>query len=284
MGRNIRSVRKCSTVTIVAILLFFPLLPFQPFQPLLPFQPLQAFLPVPAFQPVPARDGGAAPQTGTAIIRGRVTFAGGVQPAARASVRASSPTLKTARAVKTDANGRYEIRDLPPGKYVVSVVKANFVTASFGQKRPLGPGVPFDLADGQIAANVNLSLARAGVISGRVVDEFGDPVTDAQVTTMRFVYINGERRLVQTGGGRGSTNDIGEFRLFGLPPNDYFVTARVQNGTFSDTDDRSENRAGYAPTSYPGTANVNEAQRISIAAGQVVSGIALALVPVRTGR
>jgi len=244
---------------------------------LLPFPP---YLPL---QSVPQRDTAAAPQTGTAIIRGRITLAGGAQPIARVDVRASSPTLKRPRAVKTDASGRYEIRDLPAGKYVVSAVKSNFVTAAFGQTRPLGPGVPFDLADGQIA-NVNLTLSHSGVIAGRVIDEFGEPVTDVQVTTMRYQYVNGERRLVPAAG-RSTTNDIGEFRMFGLPPGDYLVSARVQNGMmFLDSDDRPENRAGYAPTYYPGTSNPGEAQRISIDAGQVVNGISLTLMQVRTVR
>jgi hypothetical protein len=250
----------------IFLALLLPFLPLLPVPPLLPFQPLQ---------PLQA--------SGTAIIRGRVTLAATGQPVGRADVRASSPTLKTPRAVKTDANGRYEIRDLPAGKYVVSVVKSNFVTAAFGQKRPLGPGAPFDLADGQIAANVNFALSHSGVIAGRVVDEFGDPVTEAQLATLRYQYVNGERRLMPTGG-RGTTNDIGEFRLFGLPPGDYFITARLQNAMFSDTDDRSENRTAYAPTFYPGTASVADAQRISIEAGQVVSGITLPLLPVRTVR
>jgi hypothetical protein len=274
MGRKIWSVHGVA-IAIVCVLTFPPVLPLLAFPPYLPHLP---------YQPIPQRDSSATPQTGTAIIRGRVTLAGSGQPVARADVRASSPTLKTARAVKTDTNGRYEIKDLPAGKYVVSVVKPNFVTASFGQKRPLGPGVPFDLADGQIAANVNFSLAHSGVISGRVIDEFGDPAADVQVATMRYVYVNGDRRLMPASGRGSTTNDIGEFRLFGLPPDDYFVSARMQNMTFSDSDDRSESRAGYAPTYYPGTANVAEAQRISIGAGQVVSGISLTLTPVRTVR
>ncbi len=262
MGRNAGSVQGVA-VAIISVL------------PLLPVPPLHAF------QPSPQRDSAAAPQTGTAVIRGRVTLAGGVQPVARASVRASSPTLKTPRAVKTDANGRYEIRDLPSGKYVVSVVKPNFVTAAFGQKRPLGPGAPFDLADGQNAADVNVSIARSGVISGRVLDEVGDPVTDVQVLTMRYQYLNGERRMMPAPG-RGATNDVGEFRLFGLPPGDYFVVAAMQNGIFAESDSKGESRSGYASTYYPGTGNPAEAQRISIDAGQVVAGLTMTLLPVRT--
>jgi hypothetical protein len=220
----------------------------------------------------PARDLTAASQTGTAVIKGRVVLAGTEQPLARADVRASSPTLKTARTVKTDADGRYEIKGLPAGSYVVSVVKPNFVTAAFGQKRPAGPGIPFDLADGQTASNINFALARAGVITGRVLDDAGEPLPDVQVTTSRYQYANGERRLVPVAG-RAMSNDLGEFRIFGLPPGDYFVSGTLRDIAIADTNDRE----GFGTTYYPGTGNVAEAQRISIAPGQVVSGITLPL-------
>jgi hypothetical protein len=218
--------------------------------------------------------------TGTAIIRGRVILAGTDQPLARVDVQASSPALKTPRGVKTDADGRYEINDLPVGRYVVSAVKSNFVTAAFGQRRPAGPGTPFDLGDKQIASKVDFAMARAGVIAGRIVDEFGDPVAEAQVTTMRYAYVNGERRFIPAPG-RGISNDIGEFRLFGLPPGEYFVTATFRNFLSPDT---ADDRTAYAPTYYPGTGNVSQAQRIAIAPGQTVSGIVMALLPVRTWR
>src|SRR4029077_4634617 len=126
--------------------------------------------------------------------------------------------------------------------------------------------------------NVNFSIARSGVISGRVVDELGDPATDVQVATMRYQYVNGERRLMPAQG-RAATNDIGEVRLFCLPPGDYFVMAAMQNGMFLESDGKGENRSGYAPTYYPGTGNPAEGQRISIDAGQVVAGIILTLMP-----
>jgi hypothetical protein len=226
----------------------------------------------------PARD--TPPATaGTGVIRGRVTLAGTDQPLPRVDVRASSPALKTPRAVKSDNDGRYEIADLLPGRYVVSAVKANFVTAAFGQRRPLGPGLPFDLAAKQIASRVDFALARAGVITGRILDEFGDPMPDVLVTTLRYQYVNGERRLAN-GPGRGQTNDVGEFRLFGLPPGDYFVSATLRNFMTNDPGDRS----GYAPTYYPGTGSAQQAQRIAIAPGQTVSGLAMTLLPVRTVR
>jgi hypothetical protein len=227
----------------------------------------------------PARDTSAIPAS-TSAISGRVTLAGTNQPLPRVVVRASSAALKAPRTVKTGSDGSYEIAELPPGRYIVSASKANFVTAAFGQHRPLGPGVPFELAAKQVASRVDFALARAGVITGRILDEFGEPVPDVQVSTLRYQYVNGERRL--TGApGRNATNDIGEFRLFNLPPGDYFVSATLRNLMASpDTDDRS----GYAPTYYPGTGSPEQAQRISIAPGQTVSGLTMTLLPVHTVR
>jgi hypothetical protein len=157
--------------------------------------------------------------------------------------------------------------------------KSNFVTTAFGQRRPLGPGTPFDLADKQIASRVDFALAHAGVIAGRILDEFGDPVPEVQVSTMRYSYVNGQRRLTSANG-RGVTNDIGEFRLFGLAPGDYFVAATLPSYGTPDGDDRS----GYGPTYYPGTGNVGGAQSISIAPGQTVAGVTMMLQPARTWR
>src|SRR4029079_18654873 len=95
---------------------------------------------------------------------------------------------------------------------------------------------------------LDFALPRGGVITGRVLDEFGDPVSDVQVAALRPQTVGGSRRLVNMGR-PGTTNDIGEFRLFGLPPGDYFVSATFRNqfGPFAESDDRS----GYAPTYYP---------------------------------
>ena len=226
----------------------------------------------------PARDRPDA--AGTAVIRGRVTLAGSDQPLGRVDVRASSPVLKTARAVKTDASGRYEIGNLPAGRYVVSAVKTNFVTAAFGQKRPAGPGRPFDVADGQVATNVDFAMARAGVITGRVLDEFGDPFPDIQVAVLRMQYVNGARRTVPAQS-FATSNDLGEFRLFGIAPGDYFISATYRPFEMGG---ESDDHTGYAATYFPGTGNIAEAQRITISPGQVVSGITIPLLPVRTAR
>jgi hypothetical protein len=100
------------------------------------------------------------------------------------------------------------------------------------------------------------------------------------VAVQRYQSVGGRRRLVPAGR-PGITNDIGEFRLFAIPPGQYYLSATLRNMMMmGDTDDRS----GYAPTYFPGTANMAEAQRLTIGLGQIVSDINMALIPARTAR
>jgi hypothetical protein len=95
---------------------------------------------------------------------------------------------------------------------------------------------------------------------------------------MRYAFVNGGRQL-QAAGVSASTDDLGEFRLFGLLPGQYFVSAMLR--TFDvgvDTTDRSR----YAPTYYPGTGNVADAQRIAVAPAQTMTDVNLTLLPVMT--
>jgi hypothetical protein len=226
-------------------------------------------------QPPPPRDAPARdtpPPAGTAVIRGRVLVAGADRPLSRVEVRAFCTPLKVNKAVLTDGNGRYEIADLPAGRYTVSFSRANYVRASYGQRRPLGSGAPIEIANGQIVTRVDAVLQRTGVVTGRILDEFGDPMTGVWVMPMRYMFVNGERRMQPSGAG-GMTNDVGEYRIHGLSPGRYFVSATFRNYRTNDTDARST----YAPTYYPGTANPAEAQRLTIAAGQTMAAINVTL-------
>lgn len=222
----------------------------------------------------PARDT-PPPASGTAVIRGRVLVAGADRPLSRVEVRAFCTPLKVNKAVLTDGNGRYEIADLPAGRYTVSFSRANYVRASYGQRRPLGPGAPIEIANGQTVTRIDALLQRTGVVTGRILDEFGDPMTGVWVMPMRYMFVNGERRMQPSGAG-GMTNDVGEYRIHGLSPGRYFVSATFRNYRANDTNDRST----YAPTYYPGTGNAAEAQRLTIAAGQTIPAVNMTLLPV----
>ena len=199
------------------------------------------------------------------------------KPLRRALVRASSQETPQGRSVSTDADGRWQLKSLPAGSYRVSVSKGGYVDIAYGQLRPFEAGKVLELADGQTMEKLDVTLPRAGVITGRVLDEFGEPLTGARVQPMRYRYVGGQRRLTPIAIG-DTTDDIGQFRLHGLSPGEYFVSAQMSAGLmFGQSDDR----VGYGTTYFPGTAVQTEAQRVRVAVGQETAQINITMATSR---
>ncbi len=168
------------------------------------------------------------------------------------------------------------MRELPAGRLSISVTKGGYVSLSYGQRRPFEAGKPIDVANGATIDKLDVALPRGGAVTGRVVDEFGEAVTGAGVTALRFRYMNGQRQLAQSA--NDTTDDLGQYRLHGLPPGDYYVAARPSTFTFLGT---SEDRSGYGQSYYPSALSVSEAQRLQVAVGQEAQNIVISLVPSR---
>jgi carboxypeptidase family protein len=238
------------------------------------------------------------PKTGTARLRGRVLSVDNGGPVRRAQVRIMSQDIGSKTAM-TDADGRYEFRDLPAGRFNLSATKAGYVTVQYGQTRPFESGKAIDLTDGQVMDKADFSMPRGSAISGRLVDEFGDPVADAMVSAMRSAWSGGRRRLQPTGR-TAMTNDLGQFRIYGLSPGDYYVNATFRgmdmmgmeiamaaamgNGAGGGGPVGSNPNSGYSPTYFPGTANGAEAQKITLAVGQEAQNTDFALLPVKLAK
>jgi len=215
--------------------------------------------------------------TGTALIRGRVTSDAGT-PVRRAQVRANVSDMPGGRVATTDVDGRFELRDLPSGQWTLSASKPGYVTQRLGQRRPFETVSPIELGDGQRMDGANFALVRGGVINGRVQDDVGDPVANVRVRVQRSQMFEGRRRLVNVGVD-DETDDTGAFRLYGLAPGDYYVSATLRANPFDSSGDTS----GYAATYYPGTGNVTDAQRVTVGAGEELN-IGFSLLPVRLVR
>jgi len=223
----------------------------------------------------PARD--ATAKTATGIVRGRVTDSETSLPLRRVQVRITSNELRESRIAVTDGRGAYEVTDLPAGRYNVSVSKGGYVSLVFGQKRPFEPGRPVEIRSGEATENISFSLPRGAALDGRIVDELGEPVADVLVMAMRSQYAAGRRRLMNVGR-TALTNDRGEYRLFGLPPGDYYVSATVRAAGSAE----SAGGLSYSPTYYPGTPNLAEATPVSLALSQDSKATDIALSMVRS--
>lgn len=234
-----------------------------------------------------------AQPTGTASITGRVVSAEGA-PLRRTQVQLAGAGV-TGRTAVTDSEGRYVFAGLPAGRYSLRAIRSGYINISYGQRSPTEPTKPIELADGQALSGIDIVVPRGSAITGRVVDEFGEPVVQAQVQALRYQYQpSGERVLQPAPGIAGQTDDLGQFRIYGLQPGEYVVSATSRNqfaNTVFSPDGRvvfdgftgaasDQGPEGYAPTYYPGTPNPAEAQALALGLGQELS-VQLQLVPAR---
>jgi len=243
----------------------------------------------------------------TGRISGRVVTADTGRPIKRARVTLTAPELPGGRGTLTDGEGVFDLPELPVGRYMLFVGKNGFVTLSYGQRRPLEAGTPLQLEAGQHLRGIEFRLPRGSVIAGHVFDESGDPSPGIAVRVWRYQYAQGVRQLVPVG--MALTDDRGEYRVWGLNPGVYYVSAvprdanvprsggRPPDGggrgavggqpvgggtaTLSPDDDRQE-ESGYAPTYYPGVDSVELARPVSVALAVEVPSIDFSLLLVRT--
>jgi len=234
------------------------------------------------FGGIPPRDNAPSP-TGNSRITGRVVAADTGSPIRRAQININSQSAQVNRSVTTDSDGRYELTSLPAGRYRLFVDKAGYVALEYGQARPFEAGKPLDITTGQTLEKIDFSLPRGSAITGRITDEFGDPITDVQVQALRYQFVNGERQLVNAGRA-AQTDDLGGYRIFGLMPGDYVVRASMRPNMPGGPRAAELEPTGYPGTYYPGVTDVSEAQTVTAALGQELSSVGFPLVPARLSR
>jgi protocatechuate 3,4-dioxygenase beta subunit len=177
----------------------------------------------------PPRDPAGATQTvavGKGGISGKVVIASTGQPARRARVNLTSPEGGGSRTAMTDDLGAFSFTALPAGRYSLSAAKPGYINGAYGQRIPGRSGTPIQLAEGQ-RLQVQVQIWRGGVITGTILDEHGEAIPNTPVRALRYVLQGGQRTLQQTG--NAQTDDRGVYRIFGLQPGEYLVSATPRN-------------------------------------------------------
>jgi len=237
----------------------------------------------PAPTPQPQR---AAP---TARLAGRVTLEGTNAPLADARVllvfaprrmpqRPMLPIGPPPQAT-TDQDGRFAFPRLRPGEYRIELQRTGYAPLD----EP-GQGHTIELADGQAIDNLQLQMQKGAVIAGRILGPSGEP--QAYVHVMALRRMEGPRmppRLIPAPmQGMQQTNDLGEFRLAGLPPGEYFVSAAPNmqspfGGPGIAAPSPGQSRTAVTTTYYPGTTDQAAAQPVAVARGAEVGNISFML-------
>jgi hypothetical protein len=197
------------------------------------------------------------------------------------------------RQATTDSQGNFEFTGLPAGSYRITAsgnqYAPQYLGMAYGGKRPNGPyssdpGQPVQLAEGQSFDKAVIALPRGGVITGRVTDENGDPVARVQVYTIFFPPASA--RGMRMGGGN-MTDDLGQFRVYGLQPGDHAVVAEAMRFNFVPPNappETEEDKIGFVTTYYPGTPDEGSAQRVRARIATETPGIEIRLAQSRLYR
>jgi len=184
----------------------------------------------------------------------------------------------------SDAKGHFFLKDVVPGRYEFIAIHVGYVTQHFKPEGGPDQGVILTLAPGQKLEDVLFRMKRASVISGRVINEDGEPIVGVPVTAERRET---EEERDEEGPVSAShpelaaekttiTDDRGEYRLFGLRSTEYYV----QVGGLAEPDRTGGDGSSYwveqalgseyGLTYYPGVSQIAQAQVIPLKPGDEV--------------
>lgn len=188
----------------------------------------------------------------------------------------------------TDADGRFYIDHVAPSRYRIFFERTGFVEVNArGLKADTNA---YTIREGQPLENLLFRMLPTAVISGRVTDEDGDPMSEVRIVVQKRRPGKTGRESVSTAG----TNDLGEYRVSGLFPGQYWIVAipapdardyEKQEAKTPATANAGEPRqdSRYLTTYYPGTYDATQASTVTLKAGDEMP-ISFTLVPARTYR
>jgi protocatechuate 3,4-dioxygenase beta subunit len=191
------------------------------------------------------------------------------------------------RTVETDEQGHFSFASLDGGKYRLTAERQGFLRQNYGERKYSGGGTPIVLGDGQNIKELQFRMNPQAVITGKVLDEDGEPLANVQVRAHRYIYQQGKRTWAQVA--NATSSDIGEFRLPDLQPGRYLVSTNPRNlgraATLQPNEPLSPDPdMTYAATYYPSTTSSTTAMPIDVGAGGEIRGIDIRLIKTRVWR
>jgi hypothetical protein len=184
------------------------------------------------------------PEPVTGSISGRVVNESG-QGIPNVMVYSRPSLTLSPRATATDSEGNFKFDGLDSALYLFSASAPSYVMPA---RDPDAEAVYYRLNE-----SVSLNLIKGGVITGTVLSASGEPVVQVPVRAMLVRDANGKAPKSLGFQMERATDDRGVYRLYGLAPGTYVVSAGGRN-SFGGMGPYDEDSPTYAPSSTRDTA------------------------------
>ena len=261
--------------------------------------------PMPPF-PTRAADGSIVPpppmaQTPTVpLVPGRASIEGQVvslatgMPLKRANVRINGMGrpqqggMPNILVKETDEQGRFAFTGLSAGRYLITAERSGYLQQNYGARKYSTGGTPLALGADQNVRDILFKLSPQSVITGKVLDEDGEPVANVQVRASKYVYRGGKKQWAQVR--NGQTSDIGEYRIPNLDLGKYVVSAHPGNRGQNIMQTPANEPLPQGPemilaaTYYPSTPDSTTAVAVDVGAASEMRGIDIRLRRTRVFR
>ena len=231
-----------------------------------------------------------APAANASFIAGTVVKEPGSQPLKKVLVQVVAEDQKQGGnySATTDADGHFRIENVAPGRYRLFLEKTGLVEVN-GRGLKADVNV-FTVQAGHAVEDLLFRMLPTAIISGRVTDEDGDPMSGVRIVAQKKKPGKATRETA----GSEATNDLGEYRLAGLFPGQYWVVAmpppdmrdyekQQEKSPQGDNQSDLQPDTRYVTTYYPGTYDAMQASTVTLKAGDEMP-VNLTLTPARTYR
>jgi protocatechuate 3,4-dioxygenase beta subunit len=216
----------------------------------------------------------ANPPQKPGAVEGVVTNSVSGAPIKKAVVTLRSLPSNSGYQALSDPAGRFRFDNVTPGDYGLWAGAQGYVRNS---GRLFAPSQAVSVAEEKTIKDFAIRLEPLGTMSGRVLDENGDPVPGAAADGLQYTYSREGAQLVHRA--KSTTNDRGEYRLFDLEPGRWYLRV-TKNMVQPNAKGRVHSvlaETNFLVTFYPGAVREAEAGSIEVAAGAELSQIDIRL-------
>jgi protocatechuate 3,4-dioxygenase beta subunit len=137
------------------------------------------------------------------------------------AVLADVKNRKNVQTTITKEDGKFSFEGLPGGKYSLVGERKGYINAAYDAHQQYSTAIV--TGAGLDTEHLALKLAPTGIIAGRILDESGDPVRNATVTSYLDDHSSGFGQVRQFRGAQ--TDDRGDYEITSLMPGTYFLSA-----------------------------------------------------------